>query len=306
MSTRSHGHHHHGTSAPRDFGWAFLVGVSLNTGFVMLEAVFGILSNSMALLSDAGHNLGDVLGLCVAWAASLLARRPPSARYTYGLKGTTIFAALMNAVIILLGAGALSWEAIGRLHDPQPIGSAAVIAVSGAGVLVNGITAMLFMRGQRSDMNIRGAFLHMAADALVSAGVMLSGLVIIYTGWVILDPGVSLAINLVIVAATWGLLRQSVSMSLSAVPDAIDIAEITRYLESQPGVESVHDLHVWPISTSDTAMTCHLTMPSGPPADDFLFGMVRDLQERFNVDHPTIQVERGPPSRCPFSPSSIV
>lgn len=296
------GHHH----APADFGAAFLIGIALNTGFVLIEFVFGILSNSVALLADAGHNLGDVLGLVVAWTASVLVKRAPSARFTYGLRGSSILAALFNAVFLLLTVGAISWEAVQRFGDPQPVSGKTVMVVAAIGIVVNGITAWLFASGARSDLNLRGAFLHMASDALVSAGVVLAGLIILYTGWLWLDPAVSLAINLIIVAGTWGLLRDSVRMSMAAVPGSVDPEAVRRFLVDQPGVDDLHDLHIWPMSTTEIALTCHLVMAAGHPGDAFLKALTLRLEEQFGIGHPTFQIETDPDNGCPFAPAHVV
>ncbi len=262
-------HHHHGgghhghSHAPRDFGTAFAIGIVLNTAFVIAEAVFGLISNSMALVADAGHNLSDVLGLLVAWAAATLAKRLPSPRYTYGLRGSSILAALFNAVFLLVAVGAISWEALMRLRQPEPVAELTVIVVAAIGIVINGATAWLFAAGRKDDLNIRGAYLHMAADAAVSLGVVLAGFGIMLTGWSWIDPVTSLVIAVVIIAGTWGLLRDSVAMSLGAVPRQIDPSAVRAMLSSCAGVSEVHDLHIWPMSTTEVALTCHLVIPDG-------------------------------------------
>ena len=295
---RAHDHSEHGHShgaghvhAPASFGKAFAIGVALNAGFVMIEVAYGILGNSVALLADAGHNLGDVLGLLVAWTASVLVKRAPSARFTYGLRGSSILAALFNAIFLLLTVGAISWEAIQRFSDPEPVAGKTVMIVAAIGIAINGVTAWLFASGRQGDLNVRGAFAHMAADALVSVGVVIAGLVILLTGWLWLDPLVSLAINAVIVWGTWGLLRDSVGMSMAAVPVQIDPAEVRQFIEGRAGVASLHDLHVWPMSTTEIALTCHLVMPEGHPGDAFIHGLSEELSTRFKINHATVQIE---------------
>jgi cobalt-zinc-cadmium efflux system protein len=298
-STHTHGH------APADFGKAFAIGIALNIAFVILEAAFGVISNSMALIADAGHNLSDVLGLVVAWVASILARRRPSARYTYGLRGTSILAALFNGIFLLVATGAIAWEAVLRLFNPQPVAGVTVMVVAAAGIVVNGFTAWLFASGRKDDLNIRGAYLHMAADAVVSAGVVVAGLIIFVTGWLWLDPLVTLAIAVVIVAGTWGLLRDSVAMSLAAVPAGIDPADVRALLASQPGVSRVHDLHIWSMSTNEVALTAHLVIPSGHPGDGFLHGVAEELKAHHGIGHVTLQIEIDADA-CALAPDHVV
>ena len=281
--------HAHG---PADYGRAFAIGVALNSAFVVVEAVFGFLSGSMALVADAGHNLSDVLSLVIAWAASVAARKPPSARFTYGLKSSTILAALANAALLLLAIGAILFETVQRLIDPAPVEGWTMIAVAGIGVVINTATALLFMRGRKGDLNIRGAFLHMAADALVSVGVVVAGALILLTGALWIDPVTSLVIVLVIAWGTWGLARDSVTMGLLAVPEGIDEAAVREYLANLPGVAAVHDLHIWPMSTTETALTAHLVVPDGVPGDAFLREVAHGLEHRFGIGHATVQVER--------------
>jgi cobalt-zinc-cadmium efflux system protein len=310
MRRMSHAHDHSHTHsrghAPDDFGMAFALGIGLNVAFVILEAIFGILSNSMALIADAGHNLSDVLGLVVAWVASILARRRPTARYTYGLRGTSILAALFNAIFLLIATGAIAWEAILRLFNPQPVAGVTVMAVAAAGIVINGFTAWLFASGRKDDLNIRGAYLHMAADAAVSAGVVVAGLIIYVTGWLWLDPLVSLVIAVVIVAGTWSLLRDSVAMSLAAVPAGIDPAEVRALLAAQPGVSRVHDLHIWSMSTNEVALTAHLVMPSGHPGDSFLRDVAEGLKAHHGIGHMTLQIEIGADNACALAPDHVV
>lgn len=312
-----HGHHHghahaHGHShgsghvhAPASFGRAFAIGIALNVAIVAGQGVFGWLSNSVALMADAGHNLSDVLGLVVAWVAMRLASRPPSSRYTYGLGSSSIMAALFNGVFLLVAIGALSWEAIRRLAHPEPVAEVTVMVVAAVGMVLNGVTAWLFAGGSR-DVNIRGAYLHMLADAAVSAGVVAAGFAILLTGWVWLDPIVSLAINAVIVHGTWGLLRDSASLSLDAVPDGIDPARVRARLLAAPGVTRLHDLHIWPISTTETALTAHLVMPGGHPGDPFLMGTAEALRRDFAIGHVTLQIETDETTVCALEPDTVV
>jgi cobalt-zinc-cadmium efflux system protein len=301
------GHDHAGhADTPADYSTAFLIGIGLNTGFVVIEGVFGVLSNSVALIADAGHNLSDVLGLVVAWAGTMLARRAPTSRFTYGLRGTTILAALFNAVLLLVGVGAIAWEAIERLFEPTPIAGGTVMIVAALGIIVNAATAWLFMAGRKHDLNIRGAFLHMAADAAVSAGVVVAAFVIVITGWLWLDPLMSLVIATVIVWGTWGLLRESIALSLAAVPSGIDAQQVRVFLTQLPGVAGVHDLHIWAMSTTETALTAHLVMPRGHPGDAALAGFQQDLAHRFGIGHATLQIELGDAGVCALAPERTV
>jgi len=295
-----HGHdHHHGHShAPADYGRAFAIGIVLNFGFVLVEATYGILSGSMALVADAGHNLSDVLGLLMAWGATILSGKSPSARFTYGFKSSSILAALFNAALLLFAIGAIAVEAIQRLLAPEPVNGQTVIIVAAIGIVINTATAVMFMSGRKHDLNIRGAFLHMAADALVSAGVLVSGLLIGWTGFLWIDPATSLAIVAVIAIGTWGLLKDSVKMSLLGVPPSVDPNQVTVYLRGQPGVTEVHDLHIWPLGTTETALTAHLFMPGGHPGNAFLAGLTEDLQHQFRIDHVTIQIELDDGKAC--------
>ncbi|MEZ5926497.1 MAG: cation diffusion facilitator family transporter [Hyphomicrobiaceae bacterium] len=313
MSTKHHHHgpagHHHGHThhhAPGDFGRAFAIGTALNIGFVILEAVYGILAGSMALLADAGHNLSDVLGLLVAWGAVALGRRAPSRRFTYGLRSSSILAALTNAILLLLAVGAIAWEAVRRLAEPEPVAALPVIVVAGIGIVINAVTAWLFRLGGKADINIRGAYLHMAADALVSLGVVVAGVLILWTGWLWIDPLASLTIAAIIVWGTWSLLRQSTNMALQGVPDGIDPATVRNYLLGLPGVASVHDLHIWPMSTTETALTCHMRMPSGHPGDGFLRELGHALDHRFAIRHATVQIETSEAGECALEPEDVV
>jgi cobalt-zinc-cadmium efflux system protein len=260
----------------------------------------------MALLSDAGHNLSDVLGLVVAWAATVLAKRAPTARYTYGLRGSSILAALFNAVFLLLAVGAIAWEAVMRLFNPEPVAGATVMIVAAIGILINGTTAWLFASGRKGDLNIRGAYMHMVADAAVSAGVVVAGLLILLTGWPWLDPVASLIIVAVIVWGTWGLLRDSMAMSLSAVPSGIEPGSVRGFLANQPGVAQLHDLHIWPMSTTESALTAHLVMPGGHPGDVFLASLAHDVKHRFGIGHVTLQIETDPGTPCALEPDHVV
>ncbi|OYW45602.1 MAG: cation transporter [Sphingomonadales bacterium 32-68-7] len=292
----THDHAHSG--APRGFGQAFAIGVALNLAFVLIEAGFGLWSGSMALVADAAHNLSDVLGLLVAWGAAVMGARPASARFTYGYKSSSILAALANAGMLLVALGVILLEATNRLFDPAPVQGWTMIAVAGVGIVVNGATAMLFARGRHSDLNIRGAFLHMAADALVSLGVVVAGAAILVTGALWIDPVTSLVIVAVIGWGTWGLLRDSVKMGLLAVPDGIDESAVRGCLAGLPGVASVHDLHIWPVSTTEAALTAHLVMPDGCPGDAFLYEAAHTLEHRFHIGHATLQVETGHAGDC--------
>ena len=288
--SHSHDHGHGHSHAPADFGNAFRIGIVLNTAFVAIEAVHGWISGLMALIADAGHNLSDVLALLLAWGASVAARRPASERFTYGYKSSTILAALANAGLLLVAIGAILFETLNRIAEPAPVAGETMVVVAGIGIVINAGTAALFMRGQH-DINIRGAFLHMAADALVSLGVVIAGLAIIMTGERWIDPAVSLAIVAVIAWGTWGLLKDSVAMSMLGVPKGISENKVRAYLSGLPGVEAVHDLHIWPMSTTETALTAHLVMPGGHPGDPFLLELAHELEHHHRSGHPTIQIE---------------
>ena len=291
------GHAHH---LPATFGKAFAIGITLNIAYVFAQVSFGLAAHSLALLADAGHNLGDVMGLFLAWGAGILAQRRPSPRFTYGLRRSTILASLANAILLLVAVGGITWEAIRRFGQHEEVAGITVIWVAALGVVINGVTALLFIAGRERDLNIKGAFLHMAADAAVSAGVVLAGLLIFVSGWWWLDPVVSLLINAVIVWGTWGLLRDSLDMTMDAVPAGIDVPSVQDYLRSLPGITEFHHLHIWPLSTTETALTVHLVKPQ-PEGDDELIGMAcRELSTRFSIDHATIQFERcGPISGSP-------
>lgn len=291
------GHHHdhaHGHSHGADsYGRAFAIGVLLNSAFVLVEAGFGLWSGSMALVADAGHNLSDVMSLLIAWGAAYMSTRPANSRYTYGYKSSSILAALANAGLLLVALGAILFETIDRLFAPARVEGWTMIAVAGVGIVVNGATALLFASGRKHDINIRGAFLHMAADALVSVGVVIAGVAIVLTDAWWIDPVTSLIIVAIIGWGTWGLLRDSVKMGLLAVPEKIDEAAVRAFLAGLPGVAAVHDLHIWPMSTTETALTVHLVMPAGHPGDAFLHELAHELEHRFSIEHATVQVETG-------------
>lgn len=289
-----HGHGHgHGPSGG-DYGRAFTIGITLNLGFVAVEAFYGWKADSLALLADAGHNLSDVIGLVLAWGGALAGRLRPDARHTYGWKRASIVAAFLNAVLLLVAMGSLAWEALLRLQAPQPAAALTIMLVAGAGIVVNGATAWLFMHGRERDLNIRGAFWHMAADALVSAGVVAAGALSWRFGWNWLDPAVSLLIAVIIVVATWGLFRQSLHLMFDGVPEGVELQAVRELLAALPGVQSVHDLHVWAMGTTDTALTAHLVMPQGHPGDAFLRDAAEQLAQRFGIGHVTLQVVREP------------
>jgi len=295
-----HAHDHHHDHAPATFGRAFAIGIALNLGFVAVEAYYGWRADSLALLADAGHNLSDVLGLVLAWAAAVAATLRANPRHSYGWRRGSILAALANAVILLVAMGSLLWEAGQRLRAPVASEGMTIIVVAAIGVLINAVTAWLFMAGRKNDLNIRGAYLHMAADALVSLGVVLAGLLYLWTGWIWLDPVVSMLVALVIIVGSWGLLRQSLHLLFDGVPDHIDLPAVEAWLTRQPGVAQVHDLHIWAMSTTEVALTAHLVMPQGHPGDEFLTDIAAALDHHFGIHHPTLQIERAAGARgCP-------
>jgi len=308
--TLAHDHHHHGHSQVQfglAFGRVFAIGVALNLGYVAVEAGIGVASGSLALVADAGHNLGDVLGLFLSWGAAVLSRRRPGGRYTYGYRASSILAALANAVILLVVTGGIAWESLWRLWHPVPVAGVTIAWVAAIGILVNGGTALLFAAGRRDDLNLRSTFLHMAADALVAAGVVVAGLAIVLTGLLWLDPAVSLLVSAVIVYGTWDLVRQSMRLALDAVPEGIDVETVRRHLLGLPGVIAIHDLHIWGMSTTENALTCHLVIPGGHPGDAVLSQAARELEARFGVHHTTIQIELADTDEaCALTPEHVV
>ena len=289
--SHSDGHHHHGV--PGNYGSAFLIAIALNTAFVIIEFAYGFIANSTALMADAGHNLSDVLGLILALGASILARKTPSGRFTYGLRSTSILAALTNAMFLMVACGIIAWEAVHRLSQAHEVAGLTVTLVAGVGIVINGISAWLFVQGSKGDLNVRGAYLHMMADAAVSLGVAIAGVVMIFTGWFWLDSIVSLLIVIVIVIGTWGLLRESMQLALSAIPENIDAEAVETYLRQCRGVTDIHDLHIWGMSTTESALTVHLVIPEGYPGDDFMDDIMLTLKEKFSIHHSTLQVEQG-------------
>jgi cobalt-zinc-cadmium efflux system protein len=305
----SHGGHHH--HVPADMGRAFAIGVTLNTAFVAVEVGAGFFAHSMALLADAGHNLSDVLALLMAWGATVLAKRAPSSRRTYGLRKGTVLASLGNAVFLLLAIGAIVSESIHRLTLPNVVATKTVMITAAIGVAINTATALLFMRGSKEDLNVRGAFMHMASDAVISVAVVIGAGVIALTGLQWIDPVLSLGIAVVIVAGTWGLLRDSVNLALDGAPREIDVAEVRAWLAALPGVEEIHDLHIWAMSTTETALTAHVIRPrarleNGDDADHFLHSACEELSKRFNIGHATLQVETDSENACRLAPAGVV
>jgi cobalt-zinc-cadmium efflux system protein len=293
--------------APANFGRAFAIGITLNLIYVAAETFYGISAHSLALVADAGHNLSDVLGLVAAWAAALLSAKRPSDRFTYGFGRTSVLAALGNAVALLIITGGIAWEAIRRLMEPEPVAGFTVIVVAAIGVVLNGGTALLFMAGRKRDLNIRGAFLHMAADALVAFGVVIAGILILETGWLWIDPVVSLVVSVVIVVGTWSLLRQAVQLSLDAVPPGISRAKVETYLNDLPGVVEVHDLHIWALSTTENALTVHLVVADDAARDVLLPRVYTDMRRQFGIGHPTIQFENSELAHlCELRPEHVI
>lgn len=301
-----HGMHRH-SHPPPDNNTAFAVGVSLNLGFVVAEVFYGLSAHSLALLSDAGHNLSDVFGLLIAWAAIRVSKSSPTKRHTYGLRRSSILAALTNAIVLLIVVGGITWEAVRRIAKPELVAGNTIIWVATAGVVINTATALLFMAGRERDLNIKGAFLHMAADAAIALGVVMIGFAIRATGWHWLDPVVSILIGAAIVWGTWGLLRESVNLAMDAVPAGINPEEVEKYLSALGGVQTVHDLHIWGLSTTESALTVHLVMPNPPADDKFLHETSHELQERFKIGHTTIQIEHGDADiQCHQAPADTV
>lgn len=302
----SHSHSHSHSHAPKHFGAAFAAATALNLGLVVVQVIYGLSANSIALLADAGHNFGDALGLLLAWGAHVLARVKPTPHFTYGYRSVSILSALLNAVMLLVATGAIAWEAIRRFGDPGDVGGLTVMVVAAAGIVVNGVSAWLLMAGQQGDLNIRGAFVHLLADAGISAGVVVAGGLILLTGQMWIDPVASLLISAVIVWGTWDLLSESARMSMDAVPSEIDPADVRKYLEAREGVASVHDLHIWAVSTTEIALTAHLVIPDGHPGDAFLARLCHELEHRFKINHPTVQIEVGDAGRCILEPATTL
>lgn len=299
-----HCHHHH---APANPGRPFMIGIALNIAFIAAEVFWGLRANSLALLADAGHNASDVLALALSWVAVILGQRRPSTRYTYGLGSSSIIASLTNGVMLLVVIGAIAWESILRLTAPEPAAGVTIMVVAALGVLINGATALLFLRGREKDLNIRSAYLHMAADAAISLGVVVSGAAILKTGWLWLDPAVSLVISIIIAWSTLGLLRESVRLSLHGVPENIDHARVRAALAALPGVREVHDLHIWAMSTTEIAASAHLVMAAGHPGDAFIRNAAEKLEHDFDITHTTVQIELGDTdAACPLAPDHVV
>jgi cobalt-zinc-cadmium efflux system protein len=291
-----HGHHHH--PPPEQLTRAFVVGIGLNVAFVLVEFFFGLLADSLALIADAGHNLSDVLSLVLAWGATRLAKRDATPHRTYGFRRGTILSSLISSVLLLVAMGAIAWEALQRFAEPAPVAGNLMIGVAAVGVVINGITAWLFASGRHTDLNIRAAFMHMAGDAAVSVGVVIGGVGVLMLGWLWLDPAISLAIVVVIVWGTWGILTESLDMAFDAVPKSVDPHEVREFLRKLPGVTGIHDLHIWSMSTTETALTAHLVVPDAHQDDQFLHDVAEELEHRFRIAHATLQVERGSGPEC--------
>ncbi len=289
--------HDHSHQA-KDYNRAFAIGVILNVVFVAIEAGYGVAAGSLALIADAGHNLSDVLSLLLAWGAGWLATKAATEKRTYGFRKVTVMASLVSAILLLVALGGITWESVGRFLDPKPVEGITVIAVAAVGVVINTVTALLFISGQKHDLNIRGAFFHMAADAGVSLGVVVAGIIIMVTGWLFVDPLISLFIVAVILAGTWSLLRESMNLVIDSVPKGVDVAEIKKYLTGLENVSQIHDLHVWPMSTTEVALSVHLIIAAGSLESDFLSKLQRHLHDRFSIEHSTIQVERQDGGPC--------
>jgi cobalt-zinc-cadmium efflux system protein len=301
----AHDHHDHHAHGATNFGAAFAIATALNLGLVVAQIVYGLAANSVVLLADAGHNFGDALGLVLAWGAYRLGRAAPTERFTYGFRSASILSALINAILLLVATGAIAWEAIQRFGRPEQTNGVTVMVVAGAAIAVNGLAARLLMAGGKDDLNIRSAFAHLAADAAVSAGVVIAGAVLLLTGWTWVDPVASLLVSVAIVWGTWGLLWESLHLSMNAVPQGVSIADVRGYLENLPGVAGVHDLHIWAMSTTETALTVHLVCDGGHAGDAFLMDTAHELEHRFGVRHATIQVETGERD-CRLAPTSVI
>ena len=298
-----HAHHHH---APANFDRAFQVGIFLNISFVLIEFAYGYFANSMALIADAGHNLSDVLALALAWAAAVAGKRKPNESFTYSFKGGTILASLLNSLLLYAVLGVILWESFSRLMRPQDVASITMMVVAACGVFINGVTALFFMSGKDSDINIKGAYLHMVGDMLISLGVVVSGAVIYFLGWSWIDPVVGVVVSILIGWSTWGLLKESIFYTLNAVPQNIDLKSVKQFLLAQPGVVGMHDLHIWGMSTSENALTVHLIMPNGTPDDRFYMNLSTELRQKFKIHHATVQVERQANQGCHLEPDDVV
>lgn len=299
-------HNHNHTAPPSgNIGRAFAWGVGLNSFFIATEVTFGLIAGSIALIADAAHNFSDVLGLLLSWGALILARRIPWGRFTYGYRSATILSVLASTALLFVAVGGIVWSAIGRIGEPIAVESGIVMLVALVGIGINGLSAWLLSHGT-ADLNVKSAFMHLLADAAVSAGVVIAGGIIYFTGWNVVDPLVSLAIATVILWGGWGVLRDAVKLSLNAVPDSVRLPEVRKYLETLPGVARVHDLHVWGMSTTETALTAHLVMPEGNAGDSFLHNVCRELHERFTIGHATLQIERGEGKECDLAPEEVV
>ncbi len=298
----SHDHNH----TISNYNRAFAIGVTLNVIFVAIEAGYGFAAGSLALIADAGHNLSDVLSLLLAWGAGLLAAKAATEKRTYGFRKVTIMASLSGAILLLIALGGITWEAIGRFFDPKPVDGVIVIVVATIGVVINTITALLFVSGRKHDLNIKSAFLHMAADAGISFGVVVAGIIIMVTGWLLIDPIISLLVAAVILAGTWSLLRDSMNLAIDSVPEGIDINEIKRYLTGLENVSQIHDLHVWPMSTTEVALSVHLIIVDDSLNNNFLFELQRQLHDRFSIEHSTIQVEKQNDGYCALNKNGCI
>jgi len=305
MPHAHHDHHHDHLRGVTNFGAAFAIATALNLALVVAQIVYGLAANSVALLADAGHNFGDALGLILAWGAYLLGRAAPTERFTYGFRSASILSALINAILLLVATGAIAWEAIQRFGRPEQTDGVTVMVVAAAAIVVNGLAAWLLMAGGKDDLNIRSAFVHLTADAAVSAGVVIAGAVLLSTGWTWVDPVASLLVSVAIVWGTWGLLWESLHLSMNAVPQGVNAADVRSYLQNLPGVAGVHDLHIWPMGTTETALTVHLVCGGGRAGDAFLMDTAHELEHRFGIRHATIQVESGD-RECGLAPTNVV
>jgi cobalt-zinc-cadmium efflux system protein len=304
---RVHGHDHGHVHAPSDYGRAFALGVTLNLGFVAIEVFYGVTSRSLALVADAGHNFGDVLGLGLSWGAAFLAKVRPSTRRTFGFRRSTIVASVANALILLFVTGGLTWESLRRLASPEPAHGMTMVVVALVGVAINTVSALLFLSGAKKDLNVRSAFLHLASDAILALGVAGAGGLILLTGWLWLDPAVSIVLAMAILAGTWSLMRRSLDLMLDAVPEGIDPRDVKAFLGGLRGVVEVHDLHVWAMSTTETALTAHLVMPDNAREPSFLADACKELHAKFRIDHATLQIDpENAPAPCALAPDEVV